>query len=141
MKRSITLFILVGSLLVLFLGCTPKYYAVFINSTTENVVVSLVSVGDGRIFKEFELLAGASIRTPIILVRGRFSFQSGKVIEKEVPPLDPHQVYKLRSERLMYFLITETNVYPIPKEYRNDWDAHYQEIVGATNAVLTPSAP
>jgi hypothetical protein len=139
MRRCLSLLAPLVALLALHLACTPKRYATFVNATSGEVCVSLVDEGDGKVFRKFVVSRGESVRSEIILSRGNFRLQSGRVIEKQVPLLDPDGAYRSRWRSSIDFLITDTDVYPIPNEYRDNWRAHYQEIVASTNMIITPT--
>jgi hypothetical protein len=119
-----TLFIVAGALLLV--GCPARWKAVFINGTEQPIQVTVFESHRGS--NSFTIASGNS-HTAMFSTVYRFIVSDAKGTQlfertrpgfgfSDVPAEYPH----------MYILLTTTNAYAIPREYRNNWRVHINKI-------------
>lgn len=128
--RRITLTALLGSLALLVLGCPARCKVVFINGSGQPLSVQLSGALDGK-GRTFTLSEGESHseflghvqRLAVFAPSGGLLFEQDdfgmKDLAQPLPGKFPHS----------YILLTTTNEYGIPPDYRKTWRQHIHEIV------------
>jgi len=110
-------------------GCTPVYYAVFVNNTSEPLVVILLDEQEREILRHCVVPAGQTTKMELKFGVLRSFNVTGKVFASRKSPLiDSEGKYWEPGEKAIHILLTENGIHPIPKEYRVSWTNHIEEI-------------
>ena len=106
-----------------------KWYGIFVNATDSEIQISVVCEGETSIWKQFSLEPYAKIKTMVLPGKATVRDVNGKELYTSVTFVgNPEGKYATGNERTVYFLVTKTGIYPIPREYRTNWKEHFQEI-------------
>jgi len=149
---TLLLFVLIGA------GCHPANYAVFINSTDHPVILEVSwPTGPGSTYEwSVELKPQGTRKESVLLTeywnvlghseQGQTLFKQRIAIDKRTlaacavypkyATTDPDVL--LLTGLKIFFLVTDSGIYPIPREYYKDWKNHVEAIVSWTPS---PSGP
>jgi len=129
--RILGQFILILSIFLLS-GCIRIGSAVFINSTDQNITVSIYGIENEDLFVKFDIEPRQSYKVPHIYL-GKIEVFSNLLNETLIVKRVKEDAYMQRIpehfDRKTYFLITVDNVYLVPKKYRLTWDENLEKII------------
>lgn len=130
--------VLLSTLAVLCVGCSPEGTGVFVNPTEDIFVVSLSSSDEPSRLITFTLPSNAtySVRGTRVVNKLKIeAMQEDCVYERTLHLPDPEHVYSASGEMEMHFLVTDREVYRIPRNYRGKWRSHLDDIRQEANAL------
>jgi hypothetical protein len=120
--------------LALLAGCSLVHYGVFHSTLAEDVTLEIRQLtGNGKFEnpERYKLGVGKEKRTVCLIAEVTATDSSRHVLfEQVLPGFRPEwDKYLKQGEREIVYLVTREGAYPVPIEWRENWNQHQKEII------------